>query len=112
MQPVRTIVPPPWMQTGATRAVIAALRAKGADVRFVGGGVRDTLVDRPVTDIDIATPDPPEDVVSLLHKAGIHSIPTGIAHGTITAVSGDRHFEITTLRVDVKTHGRHADVAK
>lgn len=111
MDRVRDIEPAAWMTIPETRRVVAALQAKGSRIRFIGGCVRDTLLGRPVTDIDIATPDPPEQVTMLLHDAGVHSIPTGIAHGTITAVEGAHHYEITTLRVDVKTHGRHADVA-
>lgn len=111
MDRVRDIEPSAWMTLPETRRVVAALQAKGSQIRFVGGCVRDILLGRPVTDIDIATPDTPEQVTMLLHEGGVHSIPTGIAHGTITAVSGGHHYEITTLRVDVKTHGRHADVA-
>ena len=92
-------------------SVVAALGAGGVAVLFVGGCVRDTLLDRPVRDIDIATPDPPETVLAKLTAAGIRAIPTGIAHGTVTAIAGGRHFEITTLRVDVQTDGRHAQVA-
>ena len=98
--------------TGApTRAVIAALMADGTEVRYVGGCVRDALLKQPVRDIDIATPDPPERVIALLEKAGIKAVPTGIAHGTVTAVAHGEHFEITTLREDVETYGRHARVA-
>ena len=79
--------------------------------RLVGGAVRDTLARRPVTDIDLATPDRPDEVMQALKQARIASIPTGLAHGTITAVSKGRHFEITTLRRDTATDGRHASVA-
>ena len=111
MQPVRRIKPTSWMRAAPTRAVIDALRADGQEVRFVGGCVRDTLRGDFTGDIDIATPDRPEQVTALLEKAAIKSIPTGLAHGTITAVAAGRLFEITTLRVDVRSHGRHADVA-
>jgi poly(A) polymerase len=114
VEPVRRIAPPAWMQAEETRAVIAALTADGSEVRFVGGCVRDALHARKesdVMDIDIATPDRPPQVIALLDRAGIKNIPTGLAHGTVTAVVDHRHFEITTLRVDVATHGRHADVA-
>ena len=99
------------MRNSSTRAVIDALCGDGQKVRFVGGCVRDTLLDIAIGDIDIATPDIPETVMALLEKAGIRNIPTGLAHGTITAVVDRQHFEITTLRVDVQSHGRHADVA-
>ena len=102
---------PAWLHSPETRKVLAALTAEGAEVRFIGGCVRDTLIGRDVTDIDIATPDKPDAVIRLLEAAGIKAVPTGIKHGTITAVTGNRHFEITTLRVDVRSHGRHADVA-
>ncbi|WP_448191433.1 CCA tRNA nucleotidyltransferase [Azospirillum sp. sgz301742] len=98
------------MTAPETRAVIEALRAGGADARFVGGCVRDTWLKRPVKDIDIATHAAPEAVMGILEAAGIRAIPTGIAHGTVTAVIGREHYEITTLRRDVETFGRHARV--
>lgn len=108
--PVGQLSPQPWMQWPETRTVIAALTADGAEVRFVGGCVRDALLHRPVKDIDIATPDPPERVVALLEAAGLKAVPTGMDHGTVTAVAGRRTFEVTTLRRDVETDGRHAVV--
>jgi poly(A) polymerase len=99
------------MDAPETKAVVAALMADGADVRFVGGCVRDSVLHRPIKDIDIATHDAPEKVMELLGRAGIRVIPTGIAHGTVTAVIGKAHYEITTLREDVQTFGRHARVA-
>jgi poly(A) polymerase len=100
-----------WFTDPATRAVMAALEAKGAPARFVGGCVRNSVLAEPVCDIDIATPEPPETVMALLAEAGLKAIPTGLAHGTVTAVAMGRTFEITTLRRDVETYGRHADVA-
>jgi poly(A) polymerase/tRNA nucleotidyltransferase (CCA-adding enzyme) len=91
----------------ALAPVLAAL--PGA--RLVGGCVRDTLAGRPVADIDIATPDPPEAAQAALEGAGLRVIPTGLAHGTLTALSRGRPFEITTLRRDEATDGRHARVA-
>ena len=111
MTPAGRLEPQPWMSAPETRAVVAALSADGAELRFVGGCVRDALADRPVTDFDLATPEPPERVVALLQRAGIKAVPTGIEHGTITAVSGGMPFEVTTLREDVETYGRHAKVA-
>lgn len=105
------LAPQPWMTAPETRAVVAALARDGGHARFVGGCVRDALLGRPVKDIDIATPDPPEIVMGKLEAAGLRAIPTGIAHGTVTAVAGAKHFEITTLRHDVETFGRHARVA-
>ncbi len=98
------------MTATETTAVVAALTADGAVVRFVGGCVRDALLGRPVKDVDIATAEPPETVIALLDKAGIRAIPTGIDHGTVTAVAGGKPFEITTLRHDVETFGRRARV--
>ncbi len=110
LAPVGLLPPQPWMTAPETRAVIEALRADGAEVRFVGGCVRDAVLRRPIKDIDIATHDPPETVLALLQRAGIRAIPTGIEHGTVTAVVGREHFEITTLRCDVESYGRHARV--
>ncbi len=111
MEPSGRLDPQPWMTAPETRAVIAALTADGAEVRFVGGCVRDAVIGRPVGDIDIATEDAPERVMTLLAKAGITVVPTGLQHGTVTAVAGKAHFEITTLRRDVETFGRRATVA-
>ena len=105
-----TLDPQPWMTAAETQAVITALSADGATVRFVGGCVRDALAGRPVKDIDIATADPPDRVMELLAAAGIKAIPTGIDHGTVTAVIPPAHFEVTTLRIDTETDGRRARV--
>lgn len=110
MKPVGRLDPQPWMTAPETMAVIAALTAEGAQVRFVGGCVRDAVIGRPVQDIDIATHDPPERVMALLERARIEAIPTGLQHGTVTAVVGSSHFEVTTLRRDVESFGRHARV--
>jgi len=111
LEPLGQLSPQAWMQTDSTRAVIAALTAEGAEVRFVGGCVRDSVLHRPIKDIDIATHQPPQQVMEMLERAGIRAIPTGIDHGTVTAVIGRDHFEITTLREDVETNGRHAQVS-
>ena len=102
------IKPPSWMSDKASRALMAALKG---DARFVGGCVRDTILKRPIGDIDIATPLFPEEIMRRLAAAKIKAVPTGIAHGTITAVTDKRPYEITTLRRDVETFGRHARVA-
>lgn len=81
------------------------------DARFVGGSVRDTLLGIPVSDVDLATPHPPETVIALLKAAQIRAVPTGLAHGTITAVLPSGPVEVTTLRRDVSTDGRRATVA-
>ena len=94
-----------------TRAVMRALKAQGGDARFVGGAVRNALLKEPVGDIDIATPLVPDEVMHLLAAAGLGAVPTGIAHGTVTAVANGKPFEVTTLRRDVETFGRRAIVA-
>ncbi|MDK9723063.1 MAG: CCA tRNA nucleotidyltransferase [Rhodospirillales bacterium] len=109
--PMGQVAPQPWMLAASTKKLLAAITSSGAEARFVGGCVRDAVLKRAVKDIDIATPLEPEAVMALLEKNGIHAIPTGIAHGTITAVIGKDHFEITTLRHDVENFGRHARVA-
>ncbi len=111
MQPVDSIALQDWMTAAPTRAVIAALQAGGTEVRFVGGCVRDALAGRTIKDIDIATPDAPETVIALLEAAGVKAIPTGLQHGTVTAIAQHHPFEITSLREDVETFGRHAKVA-
>ncbi len=97
-----------WMTAPETRAVLDALGDQG---RFVGGAVRDALLGKEVADIDIATPLLPDDVTARLKSAGLGAVPTGIEHGTVTAVSNGKPFEVTTLRRDVVTDGRHAVVA-
>jgi poly(A) polymerase len=98
-----------WLDLPETQKVIAALGA--GKIRFVGGAVRDSLLDLPVQDIDIATTLHPADVMALAQGAGLKAVPTGIDHGTITVVAQHRPFEVTTLRRDVGTDGRRATVA-
>ncbi len=100
----------PWMETDEVKSVLAAITKDGKEARFIGGCVRDALLKKPVTDIDIATQETPSRVMELLEEAGLKAVPTGIDHGTVTAVVGDESFEITTLRKDVETDGRHAVV--
>jgi poly(A) polymerase len=109
-EPVGALPPQPWLIAPETAMVMQALSADGAAPRFVGGCIRDALAHRAVTDIDIATPDHPELAMALLRRAGLKVIPTGITYGTITALAGDMRFEITTLRQDIETDGRHARV--
>ena len=110
-QPVGRIAPQPWMVAPATQIVMAALTADGAEARFIGGCVRDAVARRPIRDIDIAISEPPDRVTELLRGSRVRVYPTGIDHGTVTAVVGDDVFEVTSLRVDVETDGRHAKVA-
>ena len=100
-----------WMNKKSTSKVIKALTHTGGEARFVGGCVRDTLVGKVEPgNIDIATPTKPQDVQRLLTDFGLTPIPTGIEHGTITTVVYGEVFEITTLRADLQTDGRHAVV--
>lgn len=101
------IDPTPILSLAGVRPVLAAL--PGA--RIVGGAVRDLLAGRPVSDVDIATPMTPEAVTAALRQAGLRAIPTGIDHGTVTALADGGAIEVTTLRRDVETDGRHAVVA-
>jgi poly(A) polymerase len=109
--------PPPrldgadWLKRPQTQAVFAALAARGHAARAVGGAVRNALAGRPVADIDIATDARPEQVMAAAAAAGLKAVPTGLAHGTVTVVAGEHPYEVTTLRRDVETHGRHATVA-
>jgi poly(A) polymerase len=88
-----------------------ALTRNGGAARFVGGAVRNALLKEPVGDVDIATPLSPAEVIDRLKQSGLSAIPTGIEHGTVTAVSSGTPFEVTTLRRDVSTDGRRATVA-
>lgn len=100
-----------WLDNPATQAVFSALMADGAQVLFVGGCVRNALLNVAVSDVDIATDATPETVMTLAKKAGLKVIPTGIDHGTVTIVNDRIPHEVTTFRRDVATDGRHAIVA-
>lgn len=100
----------PFLRDPAVRAVFAAVGTGGDEVRAVGGAVRDTLLGRPVVDVDFATTAPPAVVSARGAAAGMRPVPTGIEHGTVTLVANGRAFEVTTLREDVETDGRHAVV--
>jgi len=110
LTPTGKLPPQAWMTAPQTVRVMKALAAGGHPPRFVGGCVRDAVLARAITDIDIATPEKPERVIELLEDDGIRVIPTGLKHGTVTAIVDAQSFEITTLRIDVETDGRHADV--
>lgn len=102
----------PWTRREDLAEVVLALDPDGEDLcRWVGGAVRDTLVGIAVKDIDMATRLLPEETLARLKAAGIKAIPTGLAHGTVTALTAGGPVEITTLRRDVETDGRHATVA-
>lgn len=100
-----------WRHRPGLDGLLAALDIATGQARYVGGAVRDALLGLPVNDLDIATTLDPHDVVDRLKAAGIKAVPTGIDHGTITAVLPDGPVEITTLRRDVSTDGRRATIA-
>ncbi|HEX2017358.1 MAG TPA: CCA tRNA nucleotidyltransferase [Aurantimonas sp.] len=100
-----------WLQKRSLQALLAALSAKGEGARVVGGAVRNTIMGHAVTDIDVATTNLPEETTSRIQAAGFRAIPTGVEHGTVTAVTPDGVFEVTTLRRDVETDGRRAVVS-
>ena len=90
--------------------VFAALAQEGEETRIVGGALRNALLGRPVHEVDLATTHLPEAVMARAPAAGLRAIPTGAAHGTVTVLAGERTFEVTTLREDIATDGRHAKV--
>jgi poly(A) polymerase len=101
-----------WLKRRETKAVFAALGPDGIETRAVGGAVRDTLLGLPVTQaVDLATTAEPERVIALAERAGLKTVPTGIDHGTVTVIADGSPFEVTTLRRDVETFGRHAKIA-
>ena len=101
-----------WLKRGETSAVFAALSASGIDTRVVGGAVRNALLGLPVIEaVDLATTAEPERVMALAEEAGLKAVPTGIDHGTVTVIADGLPFEVTTLRRDVQTFGRHAKIA-
>lgn len=100
-----------WLQKPETKAVFSALNQNGHVARAVGGAVRNTLIGTGVHDVDIATTAPPDITMRLALSAGLKAIPTGIDHGTVTVISAHVPFEVTTLRRDVETDGRHARIA-
>jgi len=109
--PPTHLPPADWRTREGLDALCAALGADAGEARFVGGAVRDSLLGLPVKDVDIATVHPPQEVMRRIKLAGFKAVPTGIAHGTVTAVLDHWPVEITTLRRDVSTDGRRATVA-
>ena len=103
--------PARWLERPGIRRLLDALDAEHGHARFVGGAVRDALLGLESQDLDLATTHAPVDVIARLEEAGIKAVPTGIEHGTITAVSSGTVVEVTTLRCDVSTDGRRATVA-
>lgn len=113
MFPARQITPPLWMTDPRSEKLMRILggHENPIEALFVGGCVRNTLLDKPVKDIDIATIHPPLTVIDRLTKGGIRYVPTGLDHGTVTAIVDEMVFEITTLRKDIETDGRYAVIA-
>jgi len=101
---------PAWLTSEKTKTLLAAFPDFENTLKFVGGGVRDALLGMHVTDIDIATQYTPDQVLDFLKQAKINTIPIGYDHGTILAVIDGQGYEITTLRRDIETDGRHAKV--
>jgi poly(A) polymerase len=100
-----------WLNEAPLGDLLAVLDSTGEEARVVGGAVRNALLGLPLGDIDIATTAPPSEVTHRAQTAGFKVVPTGIEHGTVTVVADKRAFEVTTLREDVETFGRHAKVA-
>ena len=99
-----------WLQEAPLKDLLALLDGAGEEARVVGGAVRNALLAEPLGDIDIATTALPPEVMRRAEVAGFKAVPTGIEHGTVTVVAHGRPFEVTTLREDVETFGRHAKV--
>jgi poly(A) polymerase len=100
-----------WLRAPPLVDLLAVLDREGEEARVVGGAVRNSLLDVPIGDVDIATTAVPDEVVRRAEAAGFKPVPTGIEHGTITVVAAGRPYEVTTLREDIETFGRHAKVA-
>ena len=99
-----------WLDEKSLSRLLDVLDADGEEARVVGGAVRNALLELPVGEVDIATTAVPDEVVRRAGKAGFNPVPTGIEHGTVTVVVDGKPFEVTTLREDVETFGRHAKV--
>lgn len=103
-------IEPDWLADASLQSILAILSADGEEARIVGGPVRNALLGLPVTDIDIATTCRPDETIRRIEAAGLKAVPTGVEHGTVTVVAEGRPFEVTTLREDIETDGRHAKV--
>lgn len=99
-----------WLRAPATRALLDILDTGGEEARVIGGAVRNTLLGEAVREVDVATTARPDEVMARTRAAGFKTIPTGVEHGTVTVVVDGTPFEVTTLREDVETYGRHAQV--
>jgi tRNA nucleotidyltransferase/poly(A) polymerase len=99
-----------WLARDELQRLLNALSADGEKARIAGGAVRNALLAEPVSDIDIATTNLPDETVRRVEAAGFKAVPTGVEHGTITVIAGGKPYEVTTLRADVETDGRRAKV--
>ncbi len=109
--PPASVADADWFRWPGTQALFACLNREGFEARAVGGAVRNALLGLPVTEVDFATTAKPDDAVRLAEEAGFKTVPTGLAHGTVTVIAAGTPFEVTALRRDVDTDGRHATVA-
>lgn len=106
-----SILFPPWRERQSLKDLLGAIESPEETLRFVGGCVRDTLMGLPVKDIDLATPHSPEAIAQMVTAAGFKTVPVGRTHGTVRVLIGRETYEITTLRKDTQTNGRHAKVS-
>lgn len=111
LAPLPSLAGAPCLRSPGLVVVFAAIERAGGRARVVGGTLRDALAGRGAGDVDVATTLAPEAVMAAAEAAGIRAVPTGISHGTVTLVVQDRPIEVTTLRRDVNTDGRRAQVA-
>src|ERR1035437_703098 len=107
----RSLAGAAWLSAGALPRLLGVLDSNGEEARVVGGAVRNALLGIAIHEIDVATTAVPAEVVRRVTAAGFKPVPTGIEHGTVTVVIDKHPFEVTTLRQDVETYGRHAKVA-
>ncbi|MEP0508484.1 MAG: CCA tRNA nucleotidyltransferase, partial [Aurantimonas coralicida] len=105
-----TTIEADWLTTPALQTLLATLSADGEEPRIAGGAARISVLGHPVSDIDIATTTVPGETVRRVEAAGFRAVPTGIEHGTVTVVTPEHAYEVTTLRRDIETDGRHAVV--
>ncbi len=108
--PLRSLKDAAWLREGPLARLLQVLDRDGEEARVVGGAVRNALLGEPIHEFDIATTAVPDELIRRATAAGFKPVPTGIEHGTITVVIDSRPFEVTTLREDVETFGRHASV--
>lgn len=106
-----SIAQAPWLGDAGLQKLLSVLSAGGEEARVAGGAVRNALLGEAVTDVDIATTNLPDAVIARAESAGFKTVPTGVEHGTITVIADGTAYEVTTLRADIETDGRHARVA-